>query len=171
MLQGAVFNAAYYTKNSCWSYEIERRMIVREDESKQIDGLIVIEVPSDCVSSIIAGPRVSEQTAQTLQLHAERIGCTYLDMKIGRSTSMPFFFDNQRTPHTFNGVSLSKCTAFCAICREPVNKDAEHCSWCLINEPHQLEAATRNTFRILEERGLLQAYLKDMDDITNSFKK
>ncbi|MEM4988790.1 DUF2971 domain-containing protein [Collimonas sp. H4R21] len=161
----ALFSAAYFTKNSCWSYEVERRMIANPAETQQSDDLILIEVPHNCITALICGPRASKQTIETLRARAEKIGCDYYEMKVGRSSATPYFSNIQKIPYLFDDERLVKSSAFCQRCNEPIKMGTDACSWCLINESHQQEAATRNPYRVYESAGILKSYLQSMEKI------
>lgn len=164
-LQASVFHAAYFTKQLCWGYEMERRMVVAKSEVSNRDGMALLDVPTSCINSIVCGSRASQETVTTLRNHAESIGCKFLQMKIGRSSGMPFFVDPSEQPTVFDGKDFIRACNFCSDCKEPINGDAERCSWCLIDDSHREEAASRNSYRILHAYGLLEGYLESMHKI------
>lgn len=167
LLQKAVFGAAYFTKSKFWSYELERRMVVGTSEARTLGDLLLIDIPNECIDAIIAGPRSSLEIANSLRAHAERIGCGYFQMHIGRSTTTPYFVGNDGTPFVCKSGMLKASTGFCLTCREPIPRRARQCSWCQIRESHQRMAAERNTFRMLADRGLLEEYIRGMEEITH----
>ena len=75
MLRKWVFSAAYFTKTTAWSYEQERRMVVPEAETRRIGDIILMDVKKDCVKSLIAGPRASQQTIDAVRDKANDLGC------------------------------------------------------------------------------------------------
>jgi Protein of unknown function (DUF2971) len=83
MLQQSVFSTAYYTKSLCWNYEQERRMLVDESETRTEAGLILVDVPSDCITALICGPRASPATTRTLRKRAEQFACDFYTLRIG----------------------------------------------------------------------------------------
>lgn len=170
-LRGGVFSAAYYTKASCWSYEKERRMIVPEKETRQVDKLILIDVPSHCLKSLLCGPRASQETKRAVRDKAGQLGCNYFELKIGKSSAIPYFVDPSDTPFTFNGTDIEKCARFCRSCKEPLESEATLCSWCQIDESHEVDAASRNIFRAFAKHGMLDEYLERMHDIGRGIKK
>src|SRR6202034_4352360 len=87
-LQRMVFQAAYFTKASCWSYEQERRMVVQSG-TRQAGTLTLLDVPVGCISSIICGPRASEPSKEMLFKKAGEIGCNYFELRIGKSSAIP----------------------------------------------------------------------------------
>ncbi len=171
-LQQIVFNTAYYTKSTCWSYELERRMIIDPTETRNSDGLILIDIPLDSVSAIICGPRAVPETQKMLSEQAERINCGYFDMKIGHSSTTSFFIDKTGAPYMYEEGELCASSKYCTNCKEPLNNaDAQKCSWCMIDESHKTSAAERNPYRMLADAGILESYLDDMAEIGRKRRK
>lgn len=166
-----VFSAAYYTKTTCWSYEQERRMVIPESETRKAGDLTLIDFPSTCVSAIICGPRTSEANAKRLADIASTLNCKFYSIGIGRTSAIPFFISQEGTPHTFDGTAIRSCPQYCASCREPNNKDDELCSWCQIEDDHERDAAARNPFRMYARYGMLDSYIKDMNEIGHRARK
>ncbi len=164
-LRNEVFNAAYYSKASCWSYEQERRMIVQDSATRKAEQLTLIDAPSECISSIICGSRASKHTKQTLLEKAKEIGCRYLELQIGRSSVTPYFVDVDGQPLSFNNLEITPNHRHCEDCKEPLADVSEHCSWCQIDDSLRVNAASRNPYRILSHHGMLQSYIADMDAI------
>lgn len=164
-LQQSVFWAAYFTKQLCWAYEQERRMVCDEGEVVKRDGLTLIDVPSQCVTSIICGPRTSAEVARFLQERAETININFLQLKVGRSSATPYFVDADLQPHLFSNDVFAFAPAYCATCKEPIVINAEQCSWCRIDESHKINAANRNSYRLLHHYGLLDSYLEGVNEI------
>ena len=109
ILHTGVFSAAYYTKATCWNYEQERRMIVGENEIRQAGDLMLVDVPHSCVSAIIAGPRASPDTRKSLQECAARFGSRYFDIRIGKTSAVPYFVDAAGS--TYTSVSYTHLSA------------------------------------------------------------
>lgn len=63
-LRQAAYYAAYFTKSSCWNYELERRLIVNDRDIENINGNMILYIPLDCISKIIAGPRIKPNFLQ-----------------------------------------------------------------------------------------------------------
>lgn len=171
MLNRWVFDAAYYTKASCWSYEEERRMLVRESEIRTEEGLMLIDIPKECITALICGTRASPETKAIIQDKAHQLDCNYFEMKIGRNSIVPFFFDSNGDTFVFNKSKIKQTGKHCVSCKEPLTNKAKKCSWCKINESHKIEAAKRNIFRDMGEFGLLENYIKSMEAITNGTRK
>lgn len=171
MLRGGVKSAAYFTKASCWSYEQERRMVATEDEVRTSGPIMLIDVPSDCVKSLICGPRASADLKAAIKAKAEEFGCNYYQIRIGRTTANPFFVDALERPHVFNGMDIEPSAQHCSSCSEPLPTKQKACSWCQIDESHQRAAAGRNPFRMYANLGLLDNYIEGMDEITRNFQK
>lgn len=171
LLHQEVMSAAYFTKSTCWSYELERRMVMTPTEARENDGLILIDIPVECISAIICGPRANAETKRILHEKAESINCSFFIMKIGRSSSVPFFTDFEGNPYTFEDGALSASEIYCESCNEPLNMEAEMCSWCMIDESHKIAAAERNTYRMYAHYGLLEPYLDSMDKVSRKYRK
>lgn len=62
MLQGGVFNAAYFTKASCWNYEQECRLVLHEADTRKLGLLTLTDVTNECIAGIVCGPRASKKT-------------------------------------------------------------------------------------------------------------
>jgi len=66
----------------------------------------------------------------------------------------------------FSGASIEPAGQYCESCDEPFDCPGEvECSWCRIDEDHEHEAAQRNSFRGLARAGLLDEYIKDMNEV------
>jgi Protein of unknown function (DUF2971) len=170
-LRRGVFNAAYFTKASCWSYEQERRMIVPESDTRQADPIILFDAPNDCITGIICGPRASEQIKLALIKKAEEIGCPYFELRIGKSSATPYFVDTDGQPFSFDQDEIVPSHQYCGDCQEPIAVAAEQCSWCQIDDELRQHVASRNPFRILDHYGLLESYVADMDAVGGNHQK
>lgn len=166
MLNKWVFNAAYYTKASCWRYEEERRMLVRENAIRTAEGLMLIDIPKECITALICGPRALSETKEIIRDKAHQLVCKYFEMKIGRNSIVPFFVDLNGDTFVFSESKIKRTGKHCISCKEPLPNKAKKCSWCKINESHKIEAAKRNIFRNMNEFGLLEEYIKSMEEIT-----
>jgi hypothetical protein len=169
-LRQSVFAAAYFTKQLCWAYEMERRMVLVDAEVRKVDGMTLMDMPPGCINAIICGPRASEKTVNALRVHADAIGCRFYQMKIGRSSGIPFFFDSRNSPAIFSKGSLSAAESYCSSCKEPTDQTVELCSWCQIDDSHKQDAARRNSFRMLDRYGLLESYLEGVQKIDRGEK-
>ena len=165
-LQRGAFSRAYYTKASAWRYERERRMLVRETETQLDDDLVLIEVPSHCVTAVIVGPRATQETKAFVRAWADAAQCTYYEVQIGRSSPQPYFQDATGATHAFDGQGIFMAQAACDSCGEPLSEEIFTCSWCRITEAHRETAARDNPYRMLERYGLLDSYIEDMHDIS-----
>lgn len=171
LLNRGVFSAAYFTKTTSWAYELERRMLVRDSEIRRDGNLLLADVPRNCISSLIVGPRASDDTKRIVRDRSEELGCRYFEMRIGRSSANPFFLDRSGLPHTFDGSQLIESAQYCRTCQEPLAHEGEECSWCRIEDSHRNEAASRHPYRMLHHHGMLQSYIQDMDAIGRGDKK
>lgn len=171
LLRRGVFSAAYFTKATCWSYELERRMIVRESHTRRVGDLVLMDVPMECVTSLLCGPRASPDTIRAIRDKASKHGCGYFEMKIGKSSAVPFFIDSDGHSFIFNGTTIERSSYFCGCCKEPLAAEVELCSWCQISDTHKMDAAKRNSYRMLDQHGMLEDYIAGMDDITRRHTK
>jgi hypothetical protein len=166
LLQQGVFSAAYYTKKKCWEHEQERRMICSDGEVESRDGMMLMHIPKDCITALIVGPRASQETKGFVEDYAKESACDFFVMKIGRSSSEPHFVGSAGDPYLFVDGQISRCASHCAKCKEPSDVSSELCSWCAINDHHRESAAATNPYRMLARVGMLDDYVKSMDDIT-----
>lgn len=171
LLRNGVFSAAYHTKATCWSYEQERRMIVPQRETKQVGDLILMDVPRESVTALLCGPRASPETVRAVRDKANQLGCKYFELKIGRSSALPYFVDSNGDAFRFNETDIEPCAQFCKSCKEPLLTRSEQCSWCQIDDSHKMAAASRNIFRVLDKHGLLDDYIEGMDEIGHGADK
>jgi hypothetical protein len=165
LLRKGVFSAAYYTKATCWSYEQERRMIVGELETRRLGDMILMDVPKECVTALVSGPRASEATISTLRAKAVEFGCRYFQLRIGRSSATPFLVDSHGDSFVFNGTSIASSSQYCASCKEPLTDASEECSWCQIDDSHRNNAAARNPYRMMAHYGMLESYIESMNRV------
>jgi len=170
-LMRGVFSAAYFTKASCWSYEQECRLIVPESVTRRAGPLILLDAPNDCITSIICGPRASEQTKLALIKKADEIDCRYFELRIGKSSAIPYFVDTNGEPFSFDRAEIVPSLQYCESCKEPIAIAVEQCSWCQIDDELRHHVASRNPFRILDRVGRLGSYIAEMDAIGEKRKK
>lgn len=170
-LRRGVFHAAYFTKTSCWNYEQERRMIVSESDIRKVGPLSLLDVPKDCITSIICGPRASEQMKLALIKKAEEIECQYFELRIGKSSATPYFVDTDGHPFLFDLAEIAPNHQHCEACNEPIAMAAEQCSWCQIDDELRHHVASRNPFRILDHFGLLESYIAGADAVGGKGRK
>ncbi len=171
MLHKSVFSAAYYTKATCWNYEQERRMVVRENETRRLDDLILVDIPTRCVTALVCGPRASKETVDAVSDAAERLGCNYYDLRVGKSSVVPFLVGSDGDTLVFDGTAIVESVQSCGSCGEPVPTESEACSWCQVTDSHRAEAAANNPYRMLDHAGLLDDYLAGMTEIDQKYRQ
>ena len=164
-LRKGVFSSAYYSKAMHWSYENERRMLLGEKNMRHSSSLLLADVPHGCLTAIISGPRSSSKTLELVAEKCTAAKCRSYQLRIGRSTSDPYFVDDSGVAHIFKRQVLARAPKVCASCGEPVPAKAKTCSWCRITNDHKIEAAQRNMFRVLAHYGKLEEYIAGMDEI------
>ncbi len=170
-LRGGVFNAAYFTKASCWSYEHERRMVVQDEKTREVDGLCLLDVPLDCVTGIVCGSRSAEGTKSKLIKKTEEIGCRYFELRIGKTSAIPYFVDAEGRPFSFDAAGIIENKHHFQSCKEPIAAEAKECSWCQIDDEMRDHAASRNPYRILDAMGLLESYVAGADAVGEKIGK
>lgn len=171
LLQNWVFRSAYFTKTTCWNYEQERRMVVGDNEIRSAGELLLLDIPQECVKALISGPQADEETISALREKALELGCSYFQLKIGRSSATPFFIDEGGEPFIFNGTEIVRSPQYCSSCHEPLSRSADFCSWCQIDESHMEAAARRNPYRMYHELGILDSYVESMNKINSTYRK
>lgn len=165
-LQSAIFSAAYFTKMSCWSYEQERRLIVPLSVVREPDHLMLLDLPAAAVTNIICGARASSETKTQLRQISNELSCGYYELRIGRSSAIPFLARDDHGPSAFNGSGIAASTFSCQECLEPLMSQQERCSWCQIDDDMRAYAASRKAFRILDHYGALEGYIRGMDALS-----
>lgn len=164
-LRNGVYNAAYFTKAMCWSYEKERRLVLN-DATKllQVDRASVLPLPPECVTAVILGSNADAETESKLRSYAAEIGCEVYKCRIGRSSITPYFTKSDGSTCVFADGEISEAENFCQSCGEPL-EEGDGCSWCRIQEADRYLAAGSNPWRLIASAGLLQDYVNSMNSI------
>lgn len=165
-LWSAVFNAAYFTKTSCWSYEKERRMIAPMQAIRRLGDIMLLDLPATAIRSIICGARASEKTKSRLQNLSKEFQCGFYETRIGKSSAIPFLVSSDGGSFTFNKDGIAESEFYCEECLEPSVSEHNMCSWCRIDDDMRLYAASRNPYRILDRIGALEQYVREMDGVS-----
>lgn len=161
LLQRSAFSKAYFTKNICWSYEAERRLIVDDSAVKKFGDYMILSLPVDCITAIIAGPRSKDALMKRCIEISDDTQCDYYEMRIGKSSILPFFLDAFNETYMFNGDEINVAEFSCDECGEPIKEgDVNICNWCKIDDEHLHAAASKNPMRILHKYGLLEGYVE-----------
>jgi Protein of unknown function (DUF2971) len=173
LLRQGVYHAAYFTKATCWGYEQERRMVTMETEVREASELLLLDAPVKSVSSIIVGSKATDETKEELLKKSQEIGCNYFEIRIGKSSAKPYFVDSAGQPYVFDDQELRPSDSACEECLEPLpaKSSQTQCSWCRIDDQLRQSAASRNSYRMLDRAGLLDSYIKGMDEITFGKRK
>ncbi|MFB2726687.1 DUF2971 domain-containing protein [Shewanella mangrovisoli] len=161
-----VLSSAYFTKNSCWSYELERRLVVKNEDIENIGGLMILNIPIDCVSAIIAGSKAEQEYLEKCRDLSDSLNIPYFQTTIGKSSSTPYLLTKDSKSFIFDSDKIRPASHACKNCREPIIADKEMCSWCCITEYHQQNAAYRNPMRALDHAGILEQYVRSFPNIT-----
>jgi hypothetical protein len=168
LLQQSVVNAAYFIKSTCWAYEKERRMVVREKDIFVSGDLMLMNIPGTCVSSIICGARATHETKTRLKEIAQRFSAHFYELRIGRTSAIPYLVDRRGKAHSFIDAEIAPSKNFCASCSEPIEADEEECAWCQITDETKRAVAMRNPYRIIDHYGGLEEYIAEMDAISRA---
>jgi hypothetical protein len=163
-----VMASAYFSKQSCWNYEQERRVIVPKKYIEDVGENMIFPVPTECISSIIAGARVENEYLDKAKAISNLIGCTLYEGYIGISHPEIYLKDEDSKVCIFDGEAIVKAAKICQTCFEPLyQNDTEKkvCSWCSITEAHEKNAAGSNPYRVLQHAGILESHIKGMEDI------
>lgn len=164
-LRKGVQSSAYFTKHSCWSYELERRLVVSDEQVTNIDGNMISFIPTDCVTAIISGPRATQDFRSKGEELCDLIGANYLETKIGKSSSKPYFLNQDLDTFVFNHNQIIESKNSCCSCHEPIAEFKESCPWCSITEEDEEIAASGNSLRALSDIGILQDYMQTFNSI------
>ncbi len=167
-LHKLVMASAYFSKQSCWSYELERRVIIPSKETEDINGNMIFSVPTDCVTAIVAGAKVEGEYWQKAEEISHSIGCKLYKAVVGKSFPEKYLKDLNGVVYIYKNGEIVKTTSICQTCSEPLKKEdskSKKCSWCAITETHETNAARNNPYRMLEHAGILEEHLRGMEDI------
>ncbi|MBY8022685.1 DUF2971 domain-containing protein [Vibrio fluvialis] len=165
-LNQAADHIAYFSKHECWSYENERRLVINSEDLDKLDANMLLYVPSECVTAVIAGTRVSEGNFQRSVEIADEIGCQHYGLFIGKSYKQPFLKDLSSTSYVFRDDCIVSTESYCMHCKEPVeNSLGDLCAWCAIDDIHIKDAMARNPLRMMHEIGHLDQYIERFNSI------
>ncbi|MGW8158431.1 MAG: DUF2971 domain-containing protein [Desulfoprunum sp.] len=155
------FNNAYFTKNECWGYEKERRVVLNKGIVLGADNIMLMQIPSNIISSIILGPKANSTLINNANSISKNIGCKLYRMAVGRSSCIPYFFNKENKSYVFDGEKISPSERFCIDCKEPIYEAStiNKCHWCSVDEVLQYYASSRNPLRMLHNIGMLEDYI------------
>jgi hypothetical protein len=140
-IQNTAFNSAYFTKSKYWSYELEYRLVANTEDITIQNELMFLQLPLDCVSAIIAGPKIDQKVASTIDAFCKQADYSFYQMHIGRSSMRSFFTNQEKHSFIFDGGNLVQAESYCVDCGEPLEVGREKCHWCAVNEDDKAEAA------------------------------
>ncbi|WP_380872112.1 DUF2971 domain-containing protein [Sphingomonas sp. DBB INV C78] len=167
-LRQAVLHHAYFSKHTSWTYEQECRLVDQHDFSEDIAGNRILFVPIECVTSVIAGHKIAVPALQASVKLAEANDLDWYQAVIGKSHGLPFFKNGSGRTFVFGDECIEAAAYVCETCAEPVAEGHELCPWCSITEQDEINAASRNPYRILDRYNLLGRYIKDAEKISGS---
>jgi hypothetical protein len=108
LLQDAAFNAAYFTKSKYWSYELERRLLIKRENVTVRGTLMIIQFPIDCVTAIITGPKMKSSIANKLAQFGEKAGFSCSRCTLGGVPCVHFLRTNETGASFLTGTSSCK---------------------------------------------------------------
>lgn len=169
-LHKTIMASAYFSKQTCWSYEQERRVIVPKGLVEDVNGNMIFFVPLECVTSIISGAKADPDYISKAQKLAGEVGCRFFKSFIGKSFPNKYMRDKTGSVFIFDGEEITEPKKICRKCKKPMVMSVEDenddcCSWCSINESHRQNAAENNPYRMLHEVGMLEKHVQGMEDI------
>ncbi|MHC1551212.1 hypothetical protein [Phyllobacterium sp. K27] len=150
----------YFTKYLEWSYEQEVRAVNFENYTEDVNGNKILYVSKKCIATIVSGAKSSEQTRQSLQEAATDLDSEFYLEKIGRSYPTPYLITDTENSRVFAKGEIAVPDGVCGECYEPLRTKGDLCPWCSIDETDKMTAAANNPFRILDNYGLLEQYMK-----------
>ncbi|EJG0898249.1 DUF2971 domain-containing protein [Vibrio parahaemolyticus] len=165
-LNQAADHIAYFNKHICWNYEQERRLVINTNDLDKLDENMLMYVPIECVTAIIAGARVSEDAYNKSIDLAGDIGCEHYGLFIGQSYKQPYFKNSSGNSYVFDGENITGAASYCDNCQEPIEVPSQDlCAWCAIDDIHKEDAMIRNPLRVLHRAGNLDKYIQDFNSI------
>jgi hypothetical protein len=162
-----VLSAAYFSKQTCWSYEQERRLVLTDSDIQEKSGIMLVKFPTSCITAVISGKNAAREDIEFGAQAAQAMNIPHYELKIGRSTGQPYFVDAQNKTSTFSDGAIALNDYICEICKEPVVDEEEVCSWCKIEDEHENDAASHNPLRMLNHFGMLEEWYSSMRGIAN----
>lgn len=171
LFERAILHEAYFVKQKCWKYEQERRLILPKNNF-EIDSHGILWCPMNIINSVIVGYRASEELKTYLKTLSKNFNINYYEINPSKINLQPFMIDENKDTYRFNSKKkIKKVKYFCPNCNEPIKHFQTLCPWCSITEYDKQEAQIKNAFRILHSAGLLDSYIKQMDNITEALYK
>lgn len=169
-LHKAILASAYFSKQTCWNYEQERRVVVPQDYINDVDGNMIFSIPTECVSAIITGAKIESSYVEKAREIADMVGCELYQSFIGKSYPRMYMKDESGVVSVFDEERIIEAPLICDSCDEPIIsrselQDENKCSWCSITKSHRESAAESNPYRMLDDLGLLEDHIQEMEDI------
>lgn len=152
------FTSAYFTKNTCWAYEAERRLVMDPTQFPDREGLLLMEFPASCVTALIAGCRMDEAGVDQLRRASMRYGCRSLHLRLGKSVQTPYFIGDRRGTCAFDGSEIELAEYSCGSCGDLTDEDGLECRWCSMTEADAEEAALSDPMRLFAVTGIPHPY-------------
>ena len=170
-LRRAVLHEAYFSKQTDWSYEKECRLVADMDQCDNISGNIILQIPMNCVSAIMAGSGASHNDIDLSKEISKNNSLIWYSTIIGKSQTQPFFKNISNTSFVFNGSAIVEADTVCNSCSEPTLDAQNLCPWCRVTDAEKINAAQGNPLRMLDHYGMLENYVRGFDELGRSFRK
>lgn len=166
----AIMYYAYFSKQACWSYEQERRLVVPLEYIENVNGNMILFVPIQCVTTVIAGARAEPSSVEIAKDISSKIGNRFLQSFVGLSYPKKYMKDIDGTVYVFDGEEIIRSKSNCEMCAEPIEEQVQNavdkkCAWCAINDSHRQSAAESNPYRALNYAGILEQHIQTMEEL------
>lgn len=155
-MMDAIIHHAYFTKQTCWSYEREQRLVGINKHVKDS----IISINNNTIRSIISGKNATELFDKNASSLASKIGTRFLKSNVGKSYPWPFFRDENNTSYIEIENSISRSQYNCEKCNEPSIQPVEKCVWCNISDSDLANASYRSMLSAIDRMGGLDDYIR-----------
>jgi len=155
-MMDAIIHHAYFTKQTCWSYEEEQRLVGINEHV--IDSIISID--NACVRSIIVGKNAPKSFDDIASSFASHIGARFFKSHVGKSYPRPFFRDAEDISYVEIETTVTQSPYVCELCNEPTIELVERCVWCNISDGDLANASHRSMLSAIDRMGGLDDYIR-----------
>lgn len=146
--------AAYFSKRSDWDYEQERRLVVPNDSVENVNGILLANLPSECVTSVIIGPNTSSELFGICEAWSSQSNVNLLRMHYSKRRFEPYFTSANETLYWVEG-EFKTIPYTCFECGEPIDAEqGDLCELCQVTDADRSNAAIGNQFVMCLKLGL-----------------
>lgn len=128
------FKAFYFFKQSCWEYEKERRLIIKDNHKILFcnGSNTFLKLPKSCIDYIICGSKTNDIVKEGLQVVFNK---PMYEFKISRSNIDSYFLDKRNGAHIYDldKLDLVEVDHICCECSAPIEDSDMNkgmCFWC-----------------------------------------